>query len=213
MANDDLDIDPEAILEFWFGSDLDNNASIDARSVSWFLPSLAFDAEISSRFAGLSERGLAGALAHWEAAPRSALALVIALDQFPRNLYRGDLRAFSCDEAALHAAERAIDRGFDREVHPIEAGFFYIPFEHSEDIGAQERCVTLFREMEARCPEGLRGHVRGYIGFAERHRAVIERFGRFPHRNAVLGRRSTDEERAYLQAGGETFGAGSAERR
>jgi steroid delta-isomerase-like uncharacterized protein len=131
---------------------------------------------------------------------------VIALDQLPRNLFRGSARSFAYDGLALEAAEAALGAGFDRELHPLEAGFLYLPFEHAERLDAQQRCVESMEALEARGGPAHRGMLAEWADYARRHRAVIERFGRFPHRNVALGRISTAAERAYLAGGGDTFG-------
>jgi steroid delta-isomerase-like uncharacterized protein len=197
---------PETLLGFWFGASLDEPAAVAERVRLWFEGGPAVDRELRERFADLPERAASGALDAWAAAPRSALARVIALDQLPRNLYRGTARAFAYDGLALEAAEQAIAAGFDRALHPLEAGFLYLPFEHAEREGAQQRAVALFEALEARAAPALRGVLAEWTDFARRHRTVIERFGRFPHRNAALGRAPTAAERAWLTAGGDTFG-------
>ncbi len=199
--------DPEEILRFWFG-DGPLSAEVAAeRSPIWFMSSPVFDAEVGGRFGDLPERALAGELDAWTGEPRPALARVLVLDQFPRNLFRGSARSFAFDAAALAAALAAIDDGLHRSLHPIEASFLYLPLEHAEDLTMQDRCVALFEDLCSRCDETLRPQLEEYRDYAERHRAVIRRFGRFPHRNAVLGRESTAEETAHLGGGGDTFGA------
>uniref|UniRef100_UPI003BACFEA6 DUF924 family protein n=1 Tax=Stappia sp. TaxID=1870903 RepID=UPI003BACFEA6 len=178
---------PEAtdILDFWW----------TAGPAKWFAKDDAFDAEIRGRFLQRVEQAATGELDAWAATPHGALALLILLDQFPRNLYRGDKRAFAADGRAREIAARALDNGFDR-AFPVNARtFFYLPFEHSEDIADQERSVDLFRRL---------GDQQTYF-YALLHLDVIRRFGRFPHRNEALGRATTAAEAAYLSDGG--FGA------
>ena len=173
---------PEEVLAFWRA----------AGPKRWFAADSAFDAQIRERFLATHEAAAAGRLSAWEAAAESALALLIALDQFPRNMFRGAARAFSTDALALAAARRAIGRGFDLETPMPERNFFYLPFEHSENLADQERCVALTEatgDAEA-------------VKWAKVHLDVIHRFGRFPHRNAALGRVSTPEEIAFLESGG-----------
>lgn len=198
---------PEPLLAFWFGDDLDAPERVDARVRVWFGGGRDFDARVRARFERLPERAARGELDAWREGARPALALVLALDQLPRNLHRGGARAFAFDPLAREAAEQALGRGFDAELHPVEASFLYLPLEHAEDPEAQERSVALFRALQERAPAALRPQIETFLGFAERHREVIRRFGRFPHRNLLLGRPSTAEELAYLRAGGETFGA------
>jgi uncharacterized protein (DUF924 family) len=138
------------------------------------------------------EAAAASQLADWERAPDSALALTIVLDQFPRNMFRGSARAFAADPIARAVADRALKHGFDEKVDPAERTFFYLPFEHSESMADQERCVALF---------GASGDAEA-LKWAELHADIIRRFGRFPHRNAALQRATTAEERAFLDAGG-----------
>ena len=184
--------DPSEILDFWFAPETEEK---------WFRPPPAFDAEIAERFGALHEEAaqdaaVKSALGQWEASADGALALVILLDQFPRNMFRDSPRAFASDALALAVADRAIERGHDL-VLPIERRvFFYLPFEHSEGIEDQHRCLALVRE---------RADWGDNVQWAESHLAIIERFGRFPHRNAVLGRQSTPEEIEYLASRDETF--------
>jgi uncharacterized protein (DUF924 family) len=158
----------------------------------WFAKDDAFDAEIRTRFLPTYEAAAHGELSAWEATPEDALALTIVLDQFPRNMFRGDARAFAADATARDIADRAIQRGFDAQVPPGERMFFYLPFEHSESMTDQERCCALFRAL---------GNA-DLLHWAELHADIIRRFGRFPHRNAVLGRSTTPDEKAYLDNDG-----------
>ncbi|MBN8955941.1 MAG: DUF924 domain-containing protein [Rhizobiales bacterium] len=158
----------------------------------WFAKNDAFDKEIRTRFLSLYEQAAAGELSDWESSPVGALALLILLDQFPRNMFRNDARAFVADELARGIADRAIERGFDQHASVDDRVFFYLPFEHSEAMEDQERCLALMR--------GLGND--DLLKWAQLHADIIRRFGRFPHRNAVLGRDSTPEEKAFLDAGG-----------
>jgi uncharacterized protein (DUF924 family) len=158
----------------------------------WFAKDDAFDAEIKQRFLDTYEAATRGALADWEATSESALALTIVLDQFPRNMFRHDARAFATDEAARAVADRALARGFDQLVPAEERLFFYLPFEHSETMADQERCCALVKTL---------GNA-DLLRWAELHADIIRRFGRFPHRNVVLGRMTTPAEKTYLEADG-----------
>jgi uncharacterized protein (DUF924 family) len=189
--------DSEAVLEFWFGRPGD--PGYGGHRDEWFRRSDAFDAEIGDRFGALHARAAAGQLDDWIETPRGALALVILLDQFSRNLRRGSAAAFANDAKALELAKAAIDRGHDRAVEPVQRHFFYLPFEHSENLAEQERGVTLIEAMP------LHDRKTEAVQYALRHRDVIARFSRFPHRNGVLGRQSTDEERAFLAEHEEGF--------
>jgi uncharacterized protein (DUF924 family) len=193
------------VLAFWFGETLHDSDGEAAKR--WFTYDPDFDAQILRRFGHLPEQAAAGNLDRWMDAAGSALARVIVLDQFPRNLYRHDSRAFAFDGLALAGSEAAVARGFDRELHPLQASFMYLPFEHAEDLARQERGVALFEALQMRAPVGSEAQFARFADYARRHRAVIARFGRFPHRNALVGRESGPEEHEYLEQGGERFGA------
>jgi len=160
----------------------------------WFMKDAAFDEEIRLRFLAIHEAAAEGMLREWEASAEGALALLILLDQFPRNMFRGQARAFATDALARAVATDALARGFDAQVPADMRAFFYLPFEHSEDMADQERALALFRAADD--DEGLK--------WAELHADIIRRFGRFPHRNAALGRATTAEEQAFLDEGGFT---------
>jgi uncharacterized protein (DUF924 family) len=176
------------VLDFWFAP---------ANRPRWFKTDPAFDDEIRRRFEAVHERAEAGRLAPWQNTPEGSLALVLCLDQFPRNMYRGTPRAFASDAKARAVADWAIDRGFDLRFKDInERLFFYLPFEHSENLEDQIRSCEL---VKARCADPE------FVRYAVAHRDVIARFGRFPHRNAILGRPSTPEEEEYLKQPGSGF--------
>ena len=164
----------------------------DAGYERWFTRDEAFDEEIRQRFLATHEAAAAGAVSGWEETAEGGLALLILLDQFPRNLFRGTPRAFATDALARTIADRALANGFDRQVPPEMRGFFYLPFMHSENLADQERCVALYEAA---------GDKRGQPHAVE-HRDIIARFGRFPHRNPILGRTMTEEEAAFLTSGG-----------
>ena len=187
--------DPEAVLDFWFGP----AGKRGPARIEWFRKNPKFDAEIRARFDDTHRAAAAGGLEAWRASPEPMLALVVVLDQFSRNLYRDDARAFAQDAHALECAREALARGDDLTLLPVQRQFLYMPFEHSEDLADQDRCFELMKSLEA-FPE-----TRGLTGWAEKHRAVIRRFGRFPHRNAVLGRESTPAEREFLAQPGSGF--------
>ncbi len=173
---------PAEVLAFWR----------EAGPEKWFKKDDAFDAEIKQRFLSTYEAAAAGRLAEWAATAEGTLALLLVLDQFPRNMFRGSARMFAADPLAKSIAEEALARGFDRQTAMPDRTFFYLPFEHSEDLANQERCVALcqaYADAEA-------------VKWAELHADIIRRFGRFPHRNAVLGRQTTPEEQAFLDDGG-----------
>jgi uncharacterized protein (DUF924 family) len=181
------------VLAFWFGS----GAEYGVPKKRWFEKSPAFDAQIGRRFPDLHEK-LAGNRA-WLDTPRACLARIIVLDQFPRQLYRGRARAFAYDRFALHTAKWLVEKRWDRRLLPVERMFAYLPFEHSESLADQERAVELCKPLDAfpQTPEVHR--------YAIRHRDIVKRFGRFPHRNAALGRPSTPEEIEFLKQPGSGF--------
>ena len=197
---------PEQILTFWFGESCRSLEEIEARVERWFSSNPVVDEEIRARFGDLPGRAIGGEFDHWRETPRSTVALLIVLDQFPRNLHRGDARSFVYDAQAVAVAREWIRAAGDSEVAPIEAIFGYLPFEHAESVEVQERSVALLSALADRVEEALRNQFESFTRYAERHRDVIRRFGRFPHRNAVLGRASTPDEVRYLEDGGDTFG-------
>jgi uncharacterized protein (DUF924 family) len=172
---------PEDILAFWREAGPDR----------WFKRDAAFDQSIRTRFLATYEAAARGELDGWEASAEGALALVIVLDQFPRNMFRGEARAFATDERARRTANLALKRGYDLDVSAQERGFLFLPFMHSESLADQNRCVELYRAAED-----------ANLKYAIEHRDIIRRFGRFPHRNAILGRASTAEEQTFLEGGG-----------
>jgi uncharacterized protein (DUF924 family) len=176
------DATPEDVLAFWR----------EAGPARWYKRDAAFDAVVRSQFLGLWEKAVAGELSSWEASDDGALALVIVLDQFPRNMFRGDVRTYSGDALAREVAGRAIARGVDVRVEGALLEFLYMPFMHSEHLADQLRCVELFRNT---------GNAEN-LGYAEDHAEIVRRFGRFPHRNRILGRITTSEEQAFLDSGG-----------
>ena len=202
-----LTLDPRAadVLAFWFGSARDDADVIAGRSTIWFRGGEAVDAEIRTRFAALREQAIEGRLDTWLALPRGRLALVVLVDQFSRNLFRGDARAFAHDALARRWVVDGLRLGVDGNLRPIERVFFYLPLEHSESFAEQQDSVALFRQLRADVPPALHAAFDGYLDYAERHRDVIARFGRFPHRNAALGRASTTHEAGFLQQPGSAF--------
>ncbi len=187
----------EEILEFWFGKPDDPDRPKVRKF--WFKKNTEFDEEVRSRFLDTYEQAAAGQLDSWKEEPSTCLALIILLDQFPRNIFRGQPQAFATDPQALATAKYAVNRGFDRELLPVQRWFVYMPFEHSEELADQQRSVELFGTLKD--DPGLE---QG-IDYAMRHLRAIERFGRFPHRNAILGRESTPEEVEFLKQPGSSF--------
>ena len=178
------------LLDFWFDAPGDPGRE-RARDI-WFNSTPEFDEEVRRLFFVDYKQAAAGALAAWEEIPEGALALVLLLDQVPRNIFRGTPRAYATDPAARAAADRAMARGFDRLVPPVWRKFFYMPLHHSEDVADQRRCLGLIEALP-QAPDGPDN-----ARFARRYVDTISRFGRFPHRNAILGRVSTPDETAFL---------------
>lgn len=195
------------ILDYWFGDALSGAEALAAQARRWFGADPAHDAELRARFGDLVELAGHGGLDHWRQAPESALALVLLLDQLPRNLYRGSGHAFSFDSRALSVTRHALDQGFDTAVHPVQAVFFYLPLEHAEDFALQDESVACFEALLAETPAFAEPFLRGTLHYAYEHRELIHRFGRFPHRNALLGRLSSPDELDYLNGGSTSFGA------
>jgi len=187
---------PGEVLEFWF--------SEQSRPL-WFEQNSAFDEELRARFGTNVAAACVGDLDYWVRAVDSSLALVLLLDQFPRNIHRGTLRAFAGDARARATAGTAIDRGFDRRTALDRRCFFYLPFEHSENAKDQARSVTLFRRWAEEHRGAERERAFESMKYALRHQEIVGRFGRFPHRNWVLGRESTPEETAFLQEPSSAF--------
>lgn len=185
------------VLEFWFGAP--GSPELGRNRRQWFAKSDAVDGMIRERFLATHEAAAAGRLDGWAERPLAALALVVALDQFPRNMFRGTARAFATDSKALAVARGIVSRGFDAAYMPVQCWFAYLPFEHAEDLAAQTESLALFDAL--RNDPGS----AGTLGYAMRHYAIVERFGRFPHRNAILGRASTPEELAFLATPGSSF--------
>lgn len=200
------------LLEYWFGPRPYQPEAMAARMALWFgdaadpIRRAGTDAELAARFGATVQAAARGELAHWAASPRRALALVLLLDQLPRNLQRGTPGAFAQDRAALEWVVGGLQRGADAALEPIERLFYYLPLQHAESLPVQEESLAAMRRLLAEAPPEWQGLLGGTLEYAEHHHAIIARFGRFPHRNAVLGRASTPEERAWLEAGGERFG-------
>lgn len=188
-----MTIDPADVLVFWFGP------PPHATRPAWFRKDATFDEAVRQRFGGAVEAALGGGFAEWGASPHGALARVILLDQFTRNIYRDTPRAFAGDAQALADAATAIDRGFDVALDRYERWFLYLPFEHAEDWPSQERSLALFGQLAAEADDSAP------LEWAQKHADVVRRFGRYPHRNSILGRESTAEELAFLAEPGSAF--------
>jgi uncharacterized protein (DUF924 family) len=188
---------PDEILGFWFERSPTEPTTWKYRK-AWFSKDPNFDQEIRTRFLPVYEQAAAGELDFWQETAAGSLALVLVLDQFPRNMFRDQPQAFATDEKALAVTKGAIDSGFDQMLPPVQRWFLYLPLMHSEDLSDQNRCVELF-DFLATEPDVESG------SYAVRHRDVIQRFGRFPHRNRILGRTNTPEEAEFLKQPGSSF--------
>ena len=194
------------IVTFWLSDSRDSPDRASARRDWWYRGGPVVDEEIRARFGGLVPRALAGELADWPETPDGALALVLLLDQFTRHLGRGTVEAYAGDPCAFEIVNHSIDRGLDHALHPVARIWLYHPFHHSEDVAEQGRGLGLLRALGRDADPAWHGYLERSIKGWTRHHDIVARFGRFPHRNAVLGRDSTEEERAYMAAGGESFG-------
>lgn len=188
---------PDEVLAFWFGEP--GSPDCCKPRAEWFVKSDAFDARIRERFGATVQAALDGGCEHWCDDRRGALAYLIVLDQFTRNIHRGTPAAFAGDPQALAAARRIVERGWDKAYQPAQRSFCYLPFEHSESAADQQESLRLFGELKRDTGDG------GGYDWALKHQRVIERFGRFPHRNEILGRQSTAEEIAFLEEPGSRF--------
>lgn len=193
------------VLDFWFGNAGGDTATAQKQQKLWWSKNETVDAGIRSRFGALVDAAASGRHDDWAQDPRGRLALILLFDQFPRNMYRDTPRAFAHDPLACKLALDGIAANSDRALRPIERVFFYLPLEHTESPELQERCIALFTALAAGVPEADRKTFTGYVDYAVRHRDVIHRFGRFPHRNRILGRASTPEEIDFLKQPGSSF--------
>ena len=197
----------EEILRFWFGEPAADTADVDALMKRWFSADRALDAITRDRFGPAMTEAAASRLGDWEARPRGRLALILLLDQFPRNAFRGTAAAFAQDSMALDQTMEGIAAAQDQELQPLERLFFYMPMQHSESVSTQNRSVETFDELVRSAPtDAMADVLTNSADHARQHRDIIAEFGRFPHRNAILGRISTEAEMRYLEQGGATFG-------
>lgn len=201
----DQDKQPEDVLRFWFGELDAQGMASEAISRRWWTRDDAFDLRVRGEFGETFQAAMDGRHEAWRDEPRSLLAYVIVLDQFSRNMFRNDPRAFSADPRALEAARVGVDAGLDRMLVGVARMFLYMPFEHSEDLRMQDRSVALFTAFRDESTGPLREQLDYFRTFAIRHRDVVARWGRFPHRNAVLGRTTSEEEREFLSQPGSSF--------
>ncbi|HVS13519.1 MAG TPA: DUF924 family protein [Thermoanaerobaculia bacterium] len=200
-----LAAEARAVLDYWFGPlDADGLASAEKRE-RWWRKDPAFDAEIRERFGGLWERAARGELDGWSASADGSLALIVVLDQLPRNMFRDRPEMFATDPRARTVVLAGIESGLDRALVSDRAVFFYMPLMHGESRIDQHLGMRLYDELVERSPAGARDVLSGNLDFMRRHFEIVDRFGRFPHRNAVLGRESTPEEVAFLEQPGSSF--------
>jgi uncharacterized protein (DUF924 family) len=198
------------IREFWFGRLPLGPDDLNRRMQLWFggiseEEQREWDESIKTQFEPLVRQAILGELMAWADGPRRRMSLVLLLDQFPRNLYRGSARTFAGDEQALALALSGMNSGADAALDPVERMFFYMPLQHCEARDVQDESVAAYRRLLMEAPEALKPVFQSSLEYAERHRKVIAQFGRFPHRNRLLGRPSTADELAYIGAGGEDF--------
>ncbi|HSC09200.1 MAG TPA: DUF924 family protein [Steroidobacteraceae bacterium] len=202
---------PEAVLDFWFADAAKSAAALAERMKFWFGMDTAAEVRaqdelIRSRFADLVDQAVRGELDSWAASPQGRLALILVLDQLPRNIHRGTARAFAGDAAALALTLEGIKSGADRLLDACERVFFCMPLQHAESLAVQEKAVEVFGSLVRAADDEQRAFVESCLPYAIVHRDIVRRFGRFPHRNAILGRESTPAERAYLAADAPDFG-------
>ncbi len=197
---------PDEILNYWFGGlDPDVPAVAEQQKALWWGHDEATDLEVKQRFGDIHEAACRGEFSAWAEDPTSRVALVIVFDQISRNIHRGTRRAFTQDPAARQLSLAAIDGGEDRSLPFFHRVFLYMPLEHTENITHQERCCELFAALREQAPAPLHEIADNYVGFAHRHRDIIAKFGRFPHRNSILARVSTTEEIEFLKEPGSSF--------
>jgi uncharacterized protein (DUF924 family) len=197
----------EEILNYWFRALNENEAPSGDYYTIWFAKRSDIDQHIKTNFERDLKSAIEGKLKSWEDIPRGALALIILLDQFSRNMYRRTEKAFAQDSLALEVCMRGIGKGFDKKLHPVDRLFFYMPLQHSESLEIQRKSVKYFSNLEKLFPypHPLAPMISGFKEYADKHYVIIERFGRFPHRNEILGRESTSEEVEFLKEPGSSF--------
>jgi uncharacterized protein (DUF924 family) len=199
--------DPQVVLDFWFGDALTAPPEeLGAHFERWFQSGNALDQEIRERFGDWVQQAADGGLEDWRETPEGALALIIVLDQFPRNIWRGQARAFAYDSMALKLSQDLIATGQDHRLHELQRVFAYMPHQHAEDQSVQNASVRTYERLLAEAREEYRPRIQGALDYAREHREIVQRFGRFPHRNAILGREASPMEVAYVENGGKNFG-------
>ncbi len=197
--------DAAAVLDFWFGPPGSATEIAHRQRRLWFGKTAEADRAVTERFSAMLADAAAGRLDDWADSPRECLALVIVLDQFPHHIHRNGSQAFATDPQALAASLAALDAGEDRLLAPIERVFLYLPLEHAESLALQDRCVTLFAALADEAAPDERALFGDFLDYARRHRDVVARFGRFPHRNEIRGRASSADEIEFLKQPGSRF--------
>ena len=193
------------VLEFWFGNGKTATEIAEQKTALWWSKNQRIDREITDRFGALSEVAASGKLNFWTESPRGLLALIICTDQFPRNMYRNTPQAFAQDPVALGYAKQCVSSGAVAQLKPIERVFAYLPYEHSEDLTEQQKSVTLYQTLAKSVAPNETKLFNGFLDFARKHHETIKRFGRFPHRNRILGRPSSNEELVFLEQPESSF--------
>lgn len=196
-AEDNAAID--AIIDDWIGNADTSPTAVKAKSKRWYSGGEKLDNEIRERFGALLTRAENGALDHWQETARGSLALIILLDQFSRNVYRGTGKAFANDAKAVSVADQAVSLDQHLSLGVVGCSFLLHPYHHAETLALQDRCVAGYEALMARSPQEWHEQIQSHLDYAIEHRRVVEQFGRFPHRNAVLGRESTEAESRYLE--------------
>jgi len=195
----------KAILDFWFG-EIKDGLTVEDRNKFWFMPNADVDSTIRDKFEDLVRQAGSEKLKSWQSTARGNLALIILLDQFTRNIYRGFSKAFKYDSIARRICTEGIKNGTDKRLEIIERCFYYLPLEHSENLEDQDQCVKLFEELLVRVDKTKISLIKNSLDYAVLHRSIIERFGRFPHRNKILNIESTQQELDFLLKQGNKFG-------
>jgi uncharacterized protein (DUF924 family) len=207
VADKSLDSCCDELLDYWFEGCPTDPGRLKGLMKKWFSVSSANDEELRRRFGSIAHAAAVGELTHWQATAAGRLALILLLDQLPRNLHRGSAAAFAQDDKAVALALDGIERGQDRTLHPLQRIFFMMPLQHAESRATQARSTEAFNALALEYQNSPTGPLlENTAKFAFEHREIVDRFGRFPHRNRVLGRESTDEEAEFLAAGGPSFG-------
>lgn len=200
-----MSLPSQDLLDWWFGEGATARETADAKNGLWFGYKPEQDAEARERFGDLTERALAGELSEWAESPQGWLALVLLLDQLPRMIHRGTPQAFAGDDRALQLVRDGMAHGGDVLLAPIQRVFIYLVLEHAENLSVQDQAVQQFEQLLGIADADEQKLFAGFLDFAERHRQVVARFGRFPHRNEILGRASSEAERVFLAEPGSRF--------